>query len=148
MKLPDAPLSPEFTPLPVLVEPVKETKAFSTITSSAVVSMHVGKATIDVLETVSIAFIKKSSRHLPILNDASVFKRIYIACVQTYLLRGIGKLATIIRFHFKLNPYHYKDKLKDLTSKERLEQQQAIIKLLVDALFVYLKQNQAEVPGS
>lgn len=39
-------------------------------------------------------------------------------------------------------------KLKELHSKERLEQRQAIIKPLVDAFFVYLKQNQTEVSGS
>lgn len=44
--------------------------------------------------------------------------------------------------------YREEGKLKDLTSKERLEQRQAIIKPLVEAFFVYLKQNQAEVPGS
>lgn len=44
--------------------------------------------------------------------------------------------------------YREEGKLKDLHSKERLEQQQAIIKPLVDAFFVYLKQNQTEVPGS
>jgi len=44
--------------------------------------------------------------------------------------------------------YREEGKLKDLTSKERLEQRQAIIKPLVEAFFVYLKQNQADVPGS
>lgn len=44
--------------------------------------------------------------------------------------------------------YREEGKLKELHSKERLEQRQAIIKLLVDAFFVYLKQNQTEVPGS
>ena len=44
--------------------------------------------------------------------------------------------------------YREEGKLKDLSSKERLEQRQAIIKPLVDAFFVYLKQNQTEVPGS
>lgn len=44
--------------------------------------------------------------------------------------------------------YREEGKLKDLHSKERLEQRQAIIKPLVDAFFVYLKQNQTEVPGS
>ena len=38
------------------------------------------------------------------LNDASGFKRIYIACGQTDLRRGIEGLATIIRFQFKLDP--------------------------------------------
>lgn len=37
--------------------------------------------------------------------------------------------------------YREEGKLKDLSSKERLEQRQAIIKPLVDAFFVYLKQN-------
>lgn len=44
--------------------------------------------------------------------------------------------------------YREEGKLKDLNYKERLVQRQAIIKPLVDAFFVYLKQNQAEVPGS
>ena len=44
--------------------------------------------------------------------------------------------------------YREEGKLKDLSSTERLEQRQAIIKPLVEAFFVYLKQNQAEVPGS
>lgn len=44
--------------------------------------------------------------------------------------------------------YREEGKLKDLTSNERLEQRQAIIKPLVDALFMYLKQNQANVSGS
>ena len=39
------------------------------------------------------------------LNDASGFKRIYIACGQTDLRRGIEGLATMIRFKFKLDPY-------------------------------------------
>ena len=39
------------------------------------------------------------------LNDASGFKRVYIACGQTDLRRGIEGLATIIRFQFKLDPY-------------------------------------------
>ena len=44
--------------------------------------------------------------------------------------------------------YREEGKLKELHSKERLEQRQAIIKPLVDAFFVYLKQNQTEIPGS
>lgn len=44
--------------------------------------------------------------------------------------------------------YREEGKLKNLTSMERLEQRQAIIKPLVEAFFVYLKQNQSEVPGS
>ena len=44
--------------------------------------------------------------------------------------------------------YREEGKLKALNYKERLVQRQAIIKPLVDAFFVYLKQNQAEVPGS
>lgn len=44
--------------------------------------------------------------------------------------------------------YREEGKLKDLTSEERLEQRQAIIKPLVDAFFVYLKKNQADVPGT
>ncbi|MEE1029268.1 MAG: IS66 family transposase [Agathobacter sp.] len=44
--------------------------------------------------------------------------------------------------------YREEGKLKDLTSEERLEQRQEIIKPLVDAFFVYLKKNQAYVPGT
>lgn len=44
--------------------------------------------------------------------------------------------------------YREEGKLKELHSRERLEQRQAIIKPLVDAFFVYLKQNQTEVSGS
>lgn len=44
--------------------------------------------------------------------------------------------------------YREEGKLKELHSKERFEQRQAIIKPLVDAFFVYLKQNQTEVPSS
>lgn len=39
------------------------------------------------------------------LNDAFGFKRIYIACGQTDLRRGIEGLAAMIRFQFKLDPY-------------------------------------------
>lgn len=42
--------------------------------------------------------------------------------------------------------YREEDKLADLSSADRLEQRQAIIKPLVDALFVYLKQQ--AVPSS
>lgn len=44
--------------------------------------------------------------------------------------------------------YREEGKLKELSPKERLAQHQAIIKPLVDALFVYLKQHQHEVPQS
>ena len=36
-------------------------------------------------------------------------------------------------------------KLKELSSKERLVQRQVVVKPLVDALFVYLKQHENEV---
>lgn len=42
--------------------------------------------------------------------------------------------------------YREEGKLKDLSSEERLKQRQVIIKPLVDALFVYLKQKEHEVP--
>jgi transposase len=42
--------------------------------------------------------------------------------------------------------YREEGKLKDLPSKERLKQRQVIIKSLVDAFFVYLKQHDHEVP--
>ena len=44
--------------------------------------------------------------------------------------------------------YREEGKLKDLSSEERLTQRQLIISPLVDALFVYLKQHEHEVPGS
>ena len=44
--------------------------------------------------------------------------------------------------------YREEGKLKELSPKDRLAQRQAIIKPLVDALFVYLKQHQHEVPQS
>lgn len=43
--------------------------------------------------------------------------------------------------------YREEDKLKDLSSQERLNQRQAIIRPLVEALFVYLKQHDHEVPA-
>lgn len=39
------------------------------------------------------------------LNNATGFKKIYLACGQTDLRRGIDGLASIIRFQFKLDPY-------------------------------------------
>lgn len=44
--------------------------------------------------------------------------------------------------------YREEGKLKDLSSKERLVQRQLVIKPLVDALFVYLKQQEPTVPKS
>lgn len=43
--------------------------------------------------------------------------------------------------------YREENKLKDLTSEERLMQRQVVVKPLVEALFVYLKQHAAEVPS-
>lgn len=43
--------------------------------------------------------------------------------------------------------YREEGKLKDLSSDERLKQRQVIIKPLVDALFVYLKQKETLVPS-
>jgi hypothetical protein len=43
--------------------------------------------------------------------------------------------------------YREEGKLKDMEASERLKQRQAIIKPLVDALFVYLKQHESEVPS-
>ena len=39
------------------------------------------------------------------LNNATGFKKIYIAVGYTDLRRGIEGLASIIRFQFNLNPY-------------------------------------------
>ena len=44
--------------------------------------------------------------------------------------------------------YREEGKLKDLSPEDRLKQRQVVIKPLVDALFVYLKQHDSEVPGS
>lgn len=44
--------------------------------------------------------------------------------------------------------YREEGKLKDLSSAERLVQRQLVIKPLVDALFVYLKQQESTVPKS
>lgn len=44
--------------------------------------------------------------------------------------------------------YREEDKLKDLSSQERLNQRQAIVRPLVEALFVYLKQHDHEVPSN
>ena len=44
--------------------------------------------------------------------------------------------------------YREEGKLKDLSSEERLVQRQLVIKPLVDALFVYLKQHEPTVPKS
>lgn len=44
--------------------------------------------------------------------------------------------------------YREEGKLKDCSVEDRLKQRQVVIKPLVDALFVYLKQHEHEVPGS
>lgn len=44
--------------------------------------------------------------------------------------------------------YREEGKLENLSSEERLKQRQVVVKPLVDALFVYLKQHSTEVPGS
>lgn len=52
------------------------------------------------------------------LNNATGgFKKIYIACGQTDLRRGIEGLANIIRFQFQLDPYD-KDTLFLFAAKE------------------------------
>lgn len=43
--------------------------------------------------------------------------------------------------------YREEGKLKDLTSEERLKQRQVIVRPLVDAIFLYLKQHEGEVPS-
>lgn len=39
------------------------------------------------------------------LNDASGFRRIYLATGYTDLRRGMEGLASIIKFNFQLDPY-------------------------------------------
>ena len=39
------------------------------------------------------------------LNDASGFRRIYLATDYTDLRRGMEGLASIIKFNFQLDPY-------------------------------------------
>ena len=39
------------------------------------------------------------------LNDATVFKKVYLAAGYTDLRRGMEGLATIVRFRFHLDPY-------------------------------------------
>ena len=39
------------------------------------------------------------------LNDATGFKKIYLAAGYTDLRRGIDGLATMVRFRFQLDPY-------------------------------------------
>ena len=39
------------------------------------------------------------------LNDSSGFRRIYLATGYTDLRRGMEGLASIIKFHFQLDPY-------------------------------------------
>ena len=43
--------------------------------------------------------------------------------------------------------YREEGKLRDLTSEERLRQRQVVIKPLVDALFLYVKQHQTAIGG-
>ena len=43
------------------------------------------------------------------LNDASGFRRIYLATGYTDLRRGMEGLASIIKFHFQLDPYQKDD---------------------------------------
>lgn len=46
-----------------------------------------------------------SWRPLPMLNDASGFKKVYLATGYTDLRRGVDGLAGIIRFQFQLDPH-------------------------------------------
>ena len=39
------------------------------------------------------------------LNDASGFRRVYVACGYTDLRRGVDGLASIIKMNFKLDPF-------------------------------------------
>ncbi len=39
------------------------------------------------------------------LNNASRFRKVYIAAGYTALRRGIDSLASIVKFNFKPNPY-------------------------------------------
>ena len=59
MELPDALQVPEFVPLAVPAEAVNKAKGDPTITPTAIVTMHIGKASIDIPETTSMDFIQK-----------------------------------------------------------------------------------------
>lgn len=39
------------------------------------------------------------------LNDASGFEKVYIACGRTDLRRGIDGLASIVKYNFKMDPF-------------------------------------------
>ena len=39
------------------------------------------------------------------LNDASKFEKVYIACGRTDLRRGIDGLASIVKYNFKMDPF-------------------------------------------
>ena len=41
------------------------------------------------------------------LNNASGFRKVYIAAGYTDLRRGIDGLASIVKFNFQLDPYEY-----------------------------------------
>lgn len=58
MEIPDTLSMPEFVSLPVPAEPANM-PVESAIRSNAVVTMHIGKAKIDIPETTSTEFIKK-----------------------------------------------------------------------------------------
>ena len=58
MEIPDTLSMPEFVSLPVPAEPAN-VPVESAIRSNAVVTMHIGKAKIDIPETTSTEFIKK-----------------------------------------------------------------------------------------
>ena len=58
MEMPDTLSMPEFVSLPVPAEPAN-VPVESAIKSDAIVTMHIGKARIDIPETTSTEFIKK-----------------------------------------------------------------------------------------
>lgn len=39
------------------------------------------------------------------LNDASRFEKVYIACGRTDLRRGIDGLASIVKYNFTMDPF-------------------------------------------
>ena len=86
------------------------------------------------------------------LNDASKFEKVYIACGRTDLRRGIDGLASIVKYNFKMDPfqknvlqqiaaiYHLDNSYSELQSAERLKMRQLTVKPQVEDFFAWAKQ--------